>query len=49
MWYVVGLTLNEPEFLLPFSGSEELIRKYRTMPWFQKDLWNEQFKSNIFT
>ena len=38
------LTLNEPAFLLPFSGSETLSTKYRAMPRFQRELMSERAK-----
>ena len=41
------LTFNEPSFILPFSGSEPLIMKYRNMPRLQQDLMSEKFKGNV--
>ena len=38
----VVLILNEPVFILLFSGSDQLIMKYRTMPRFQQELMGER-------
>ena len=41
------IALNEPTFILPFSGSDKFIMKYRTMTRFQWVLMSELVKVDV--